>query len=186
MEVQLTLWNLLERIEDPRDPSGKRYTLGSILKLMVSGLLCGCNNTAEILRWAKMLTAKHLNIMGFIKRGRLPAASTLSDLFKVMNIKEMEKTLGEWNCKNIERNGELLHVAIDGKSLRGSRHNETPAVHLLSAFSTQFKSVIGELKQETGDNEITTALELLKDIPLEGALVTGDAIFAQKKYVRGL
>lgn len=54
-------------------------------------------------------------------------------------------------------------------------------MHLLSAFTTNHQAVIGQLKMEKGENEITAALRLLEKLNLEGAVITGDAIFAQKK-----
>ena len=39
----------------------------------------------------------------------------------------------------------LGHVAIDGKRLRGSRHETSPGIHLLSAFSTKLQATVGTL-----------------------------------------
>lgn len=71
-------------------------------------------------------------------------------------------------------------MAIDGKTLRGSRRDDRRALHVLSAFAVDVGAVIGDLTVEPDANEITTALELLKGLALDGAIVTGDAIFAQR------
>jgi predicted transposase YbfD/YdcC len=44
--------------------------------------------------------------------------------------------------------------------------------------------VIGDLLVEPDANEITAALALLKGLPLEGATVTGDAIFTRREICR--
>lgn len=52
----------------------------------------------------------------------------------------MEEVL---NKNKLERSTEslsLLHVVIDGKTIKGSTHNDTPAVHLPSAFIVELKS----------------------------------------------
>ncbi len=70
------------------------------------------------------------------------------------------------------------HVAIDGKRLRGSAagdHDGSEGVHLLAVFATRLGAVIGQLRVASEANEITTALALLKSLPLEGAIITGDA-----------
>ena len=41
--------------------------------------------------------------------------------------------------------------------------------------------MIGDLVVAPGQNEITAALALLKELPLEGAIITGDAIFCQRE-----
>ena len=51
----------------------------------------------------------------------------------------------------------------------------------MSAFATELSAVIGDIVVEPGQNEITAALAFLKDLPLEGAIVTGDAMFCQRE-----
>ena len=41
--------------------------------------------------------------------------------------------------------------------------------------------MIGDLVVEPDKNEITAALVLLKELPLDGAIITGDAIFTQRE-----
>ena len=74
------------------------------------------------------------------------------------------------------------HLALDGKTLRSTHEEGIPLVHLLSAFAVNVQGVIGQIRIEAGENEITAALRLLADLPLEETIITGDAIFAQKKF----
>ncbi|MGH6840461.1 MAG: ISAs1 family transposase [Methylocella sp.] len=57
-------------------------------------------------------------------------------------------------------------------------------MHVLSAFATRLSAVIGDLVVAPDANEITAAMTLLKGLPLEGAIVTGDAIFPQREICR--
>jgi predicted transposase YbfD/YdcC len=57
-------------------------------------------------------------------------------------------------------------------------------VHLLAAFSGKLQGVIGQLRVAPEANEITAALELLRTLPLEGVIITGDAIFTQREICR--
>ena len=52
---------------------------------------------------------------------------------------------------------------------------------MVSAFATLLSAVVGDLAVAPDENEITAALALLKDLPLEGAIITGDAIFCQRE-----
>ena len=52
---------------------------------------------------------------------------------------------------------------------------------MVSAFATQLSAVVGDLAVAPDENEITAALALLKQLPLESAIVTGDAIFCQRE-----
>jgi hypothetical protein len=176
-----TAWEILEEVKDPRNPSGKRYKLGSILKLIVSGFICGCNNIAEVLRWGQRISKNHLKELGFNEK--LPRNSTLSNLFRQIDVEELEKVFNQWSPKGRKGEEGILHLALDGKTLRASAYNEQPAAHVLSLFSTALKRVFHQRRQKSADNEITTALELLKAVELKGVIITGDAMFAQKKSV---
>ena len=66
---------------------------------------------------------------------------------------------------------------IDGKRLRGSHVEAAPGVHVLQAFSANLQAAIGSLVVPPDSGEIVEALKLVKDLPLKGAIVTGDAAF---------
>ena len=110
-----------------------------------------------------------------ILRGRVPAPSVWSELFRALDVGALERLLGVW----VKGAGAAGHVAIDGKRLRGSAVGDVPGVHLLAAFSERLQGVIGQLRVAPEANEITAALTLLKTLPIEGAIISGDAIFAQ-------
>lgn len=176
------LWALLDAVPDPRDPSGRRHLLGNILRLMLTGFLCGCNCTAEVLRWAQKLSKQYKTTLGF--PNKLISAGALSNLFAKIDMASLEKILNEQKFNTMKDPSTLLHIAIDGKTIKGSAYNLNPAVHLLSAFAVKLKATIKQEKEQSKDNEITTAIKLLQGLELEGTVITGDAIFAQKKFVR--
>ena len=76
--------------------------------------------------------------------------------------------------------------AIDGKRLRGSQHETSPGVHMLHAFSTKLRAAVGALKVPPDSGECIEALELIASLPLEGALVTGDAAFTTEAIARAI
>ena len=56
--------------------------------------------------------------------------------------------------------------------------------NVVSAFATRLSAVVGDLVVGPDQNEITAALALLKDLALEGSIITGDAIFCQREIRR--
>jgi hypothetical protein len=74
------------------------------------------------------------------------------------------------------RPGDAPHIAIDGKTARGSRDGDTPGVHLVSAYAGEVKAVLAQLRVDAKTNEHKAALELLGVSPLKGKVVTGDAM----------
>ena len=63
---------------------------------------------------------------------------------------------------------------------RGSRDGGTPGVHLVSAYAPDVKAVLAQLRVDAKTNEHKAALELLGVLPLEGKVITGDAMFTHR------
>nr|WP_158812307.1 ISAs1 family transposase [Streptomyces fulvoviolaceus] len=76
-------------------------------------------------------------------------------------------------------------VAVDGKTARGSRHREVPAVHLLAAMTGDGRTVT-QLPVPGKTNEITCFAALLAPFDLAGVTVTADALHTQQAHVRFL
>lgn len=175
----MRLWDCLEEIEDPRNASGRRYNLGSIMKLLLAGLLSGRQSLAQIVLWGRSLSQGALKLLGFEKS--VPCIATLSNLLRRFELENVEKQLSNYILKGQALLPAGTHLALGGKALRATHEEGVPLVHLLSVFAVNLQGVIGQARMEAGENEITGGLRLLAQLPLEGAVITGDAIFAQKK-----
>ena len=169
-----TLWDILGAIADRRGRKGRQFPLQAILAIAIAAMLAGANDLRAIFRWGRRLTPEALALFGI---DRAPCHATYHYVFQSLDGDALAKALGEF----ARGGGAPGHIAIDGKTLKGSRRLDAKALHVLSAFATGLSCVIGDIVVEPGQNEITAALALLKDLPLEGAIVTGDAIFCQRE-----
>ncbi len=77
-------------------------------------------------------------------------------------------------------------IAIDGKTLRGSydKKKYQKPIHMVSAWATANRLVLGLFKVDNKSNEITAIPQLLKVLSLSGCLVTIDAMGCQKEIVK--
>lgn len=77
-------------------------------------------------------------------------------------------------------------MAIDGKKLRHSYDSkgDKKAIHMVSAWATEQRLVLGQVKVNKKSNEITAIPELLKVLELAGCIVTIDAMGCQKEIVK--
>ena len=173
------LWEVFSVVPDHRRAEGKRYPLAGLLMIALAAMLAGRSDQLGIVRWGRKLSREALAELGIL-RGRVPAPSVWSELFRALDVGALERLLGAW----VKGAGAAGHVAIDGKRLRGSAVGDVPGVHLLAAFSERLQGVIGQLRVAPEANEITAALTLLKTLPIEGAIISGDAIFAQTDLCR--
>lgn len=79
--------------------------------------------------------------------------------------------------------GQGGHIAIDGKTLRGSFDTATgkAAIHMVSAWLNDKGLVLGQVKRDAKSNEITAIPKLLKRLRLKGCTVSIDAAGCQKE-----
>lgn len=77
-------------------------------------------------------------------------------------------------------------IAIDGKTLRKSfnKATEQSTIHMVSAFATSSKLVLGQEKVSEKSNEITAIPKLLDLLAIEGAIMSIDALGTQKKIAK--
>ena len=178
-----TLFSALQSIPDHRTRKGRRFSLAAILAISIAAMLSGANDLIAIFRWGRRLSPKALQALGVDKkRRRAPCHATYHYVFQSISADELAKALG---CL-VQSQGGLGHVAIDGKRLRGSQHETSPGVHMLNAFSTKLQAAVGSLVVPPDSGECVEALELIKSLPLDGAVVTGDAAFTFKSIVEAI
>ena len=174
-----TLWDALGEVPDHRSCHGRRFSLQSLLAVAVSALLAGRSGLAAIARWGRALSREELKEFG-IERKKAPCHATYHYVMKDLEVESLEKSLGRW----VAQDGPPGHSCLDGKTLRGSRSADYPALHLLALYSAQLQGVLAQQPVLPRENEITVALRLLKEVPLEGMIVSGDAEFTQKEICR--
>ena len=73
-------------------------------------------------------------------------------------------------------------VAVDGKTLHGSGHGGEDNRHLLAAFDHAHGVVLGQVEVGAKTNEIPLFSTLLDRIDITGAVITADALHAQREH----
>jgi hypothetical protein len=178
MEAHLSLMELLQGLHDPRRAQGKRHPLPALLALAVVAMLAGMTSYQAIVQYGQERGWEFLKLLGFTTRWGLCKA-TYSRVFRRIDAADFEDRLGQWVRTRLGPH-DAPHLSLDGKTARGSRDGETPGVHLLAAYAPDVKAVLAQLRVDAKTNEHKAALELLGVLPLEGKVVTGDAMFTHR------
>lgn len=162
-----SLQELFAEMPDPRGKHGKRHPLPAILGLAAVAMLAGMQSLEAIAQYGRDQGAWLARELGF-RRTKTPCAATFCLLFRQLDVELFEAKLAQW--LGSVSPGE--HVALDGKTLRGSRSKQLPGVHLLAAYAPKQAAVLAPMTVDGKTNEHKAALELLKITPLKGAVVT--------------
>jgi len=180
------LIEVLAEIPDFRSHQGKRHPLVAILALVCSALLCGYRSYTAMAEWGRNYGARLTQALGFTRQP--PCAATLHTVLKGVDREELEANLGAWAegllMATPTSQGAAEGIAVDGKTLRGSQKQGAPGAHLLSALGHRLGLTLAQQAVADKTNEIPVALELLRQVVLEGRVVTMDALLTQRQIAQ--
>ena len=173
----------LHEIPDPRYPRGRRHPLAAILALMCVALLCGFRSYSAIADWGRCDGQKLAQAVGFT-HAKTPCAATLSRVLRQLDGNVVEATLGLWAASVMAAlppaPGELEALAVDGKTLRGSRQQGAPAVHLLSVLSHRLGLTLWQQAVAAKTQELSVLEDVWRGLVVEGRVITVDALLTQR------
>ena len=143
------------------------------------GTLCRMEDWDEIVYFAEEQQGWLRRFLPF--ENGIASAKTFRTVFRALDHKAFSETFTAWVSQWRQRGV----IAIDGKTLRGSKDGESgKAQHVLNAFAHESGLVLGQQKVDGKSNEITAIPAFLDRLALEGAIVTMDAMGTQKDIVR--
>ena len=181
------LLDVLSEIPDFRQSQGRRHPLQSVLALAVCAMLCGYRSYGAIAEWGRNYSRDLTAALGF-RHQRTPCAATFNTIFRQLNREEVESKLGQWAqsifAKACGPRDDLKAIAIDGKTLRGSRGQGASSAHLLSALGHHLGLTLFQQAVEDKTNEITAVQDVLNALVLEGRVITVDALLTQREVAQ--
>lgn len=165
-------------LRDPRQSWRVLYPLQEILLLVLCATLTGMEDFVEIKLWGEQRLDFLRRFLPY-ERG-IPAHDTLNDVINALDPELFKGCFSAW----VEglREAEPDIIAIDGKTSRRShaRGKGRAPLHLVSAWASRQRLVLGQQACEAKSNEITAIPLLLERLALTGALVTIDAMGTQR------
>jgi len=181
------LIDVLAEIEDPRHARGQRHPFPAILALAVIATLCGAKGYPAIAEWGRNYGGAFALALGFT-RPKTPCASTFFLALRDLDRHAFERALAAWAEAVLAslppKPGEREALAIDGKTLRGSKQQGALNVHLLSVLSQRLGLTLYQQAVADKTNEIGAIQEVLEALVLQGRVVTMDALLCQKGVAR--
>lgn len=167
------LWGL----SDVRKSQGKRYSLVTILMLILLAKLSGQDKPVEIADWAKNNQAKLVDLLK-LERDKMPNHNTYRRILAYsVYVDEVEWMVREYN--ETGKHGQVY--AMDGKAMRGKRNgDETGTEYLLSVYDVEESKVMSQVEVGRKENEITKAAKILEQVKIAQKVITGDAMHTQR------
>jgi predicted transposase YbfD/YdcC len=168
--------------EDRTDPRVERTRVHDLFELVVvalCGTIAGADSWADIERFGNQRLAW---LRTFLKLTEgIPSHDTFGRVFARLDPAELVGCIQQ----GLQEIGREIgqHIAIDGKTLRGSFDKAAGRnpLHLVSAWASEARLTLGQIAVDSKSNEITAIPLLLELLDLKGATVTIDAMGCQKE-----
>jgi predicted transposase YbfD/YdcC len=182
-EIQANLLNYVAELPDPRVQRTQKHLLKDILVISILAVIGGAEGWEDMENYG---IAKQQWLEEFLELPNgIPSDDTFRRVFERINPEALEQCLAKWLQSMLGSIvGEI--IPIDGKSVRGSydRNQGVKALHLVTAWASEQRLVLGQVKVEDHSNEITAIPALLELLDLTGAIVTIDAMGTQTEIVK--
>jgi len=159
--------------------SQHRQTHDKIVIISICAVISGADTWPDIYEYGQ---AKQVWLRTILELpDGIPSADTFRRVFMLIDKDESENCFIRW-ITTVETVTEGQVVAIDGKTNRGTRDwasGKSP-IHVVSAWASENRITLGQVKTEVKSNEITAIPELLNLLEIKGCIVTIDAMGCQK------
>jgi predicted transposase YbfD/YdcC len=172
-EPVTTLWYFLHSIPDPRRAQGRRHALSVVLVLALLALCSGHISYEAMEEWAKNYQYLLEERLPFLA-GHTPDAATFHRVFSRLDVLVFEEILGAW-LQTVVSTEKGEGIAIDGKTVSGT------GIHIVAAFTHKIQSVLFEMGTDAKGKELVIGPQVLDMIPVKNHIITGDAMFTQRK-----
>jgi predicted transposase YbfD/YdcC len=189
-EARGGLLEVLESVPDPRKKRGVRHRFAAILFVSVCAVVSGARSFAAIAEWAADAVEDTLSGMGI----GAPNASTIRRALSAFTGDGFDTAIGSFLAgrlataratarATVGKRARRRAIAVDGKTLRGSRAGNGRARMLMACLDHTAGVTLGQVEIGEKTNEIpmfSTLLDTIDD--LAEVVVTADALHAQREH----
>lgn len=181
-----SLAQALRAVADPRRRAGRQFPLHAMLASAVLALACGARTVSDLFRFTQELSAAQRRALGFrcAKHNRTlappPGEGCWRKVLKALPPAELTRALVAWQ---LDQTNLPPLLAIDGKTLHRG------LATLVTLCDAETGEPIAQLAQSGSGHEKSLAHALVDALPpgtLDGAIVGGDALYADTALVRQL
>src|ERR1700722_8807362 len=168
-------------LKDPKTARKTNHSLLEIIFTTICAYICGANSWEGVVEFVK---TRESWLRKYIKlENGIPSLVTYWRTFLHLNPATFSQCFRDWVFTLL---GDVKHIAIDGKTLRGTHDEENSNAQLIlvSAWATDKGLLLGQVRTDVKSNEITAIPKLLDVISVKNCLISIDAAGCQTKIAK--
>lgn len=175
-----------EGLEDPRQARGRRHRLIDVVMIALFAMMSGEDDAQGIEDWGVYHEDWLRKLLPL--EGGIPSQDTFLRVFSMMSPEAFRTCFTQWvsQLKITAKAVQKGHIAIDGKTLRGSCNKASGdrALHMVSAWMNDSGMVLGQVATDKKSNEIEAIPRLLELLDIRDCTVTIDAMGCQREIAQ--
>ena len=171
-------------ITDFRKSRGKRPPFSAMLALACCALLWGSRSSSAIAAWGRNDGTASAHALGFTHH--TPCASTLHPIFRCLDREAFEAKVGAWVARMVATEPAVpaapaIAIAVDGKTLRGSKKQGAPETHVVSVLAHRVGLTLPQPAVAAKTHEIKEVETVCGESVLAGRIVPMDTLLTQRQ-----
>jgi predicted transposase YbfD/YdcC len=199
-------------ISDGRSDQGRDHPVAVVLTLCAAAVLAGMRSFTAIAGWVADVPAELLAWLYLTPTPGEPSKTTLWRVLTGVDAAAVDAAIGSWLAERAQHataaavastaarapdtdptdptdgaDGELIAVAVDGKTVRGAVAADGAQVHLMAAATHGDQLVLGQVDVSAKTNEIPMFAPLIDQLAATGIdpsrlVITADALHCQRDH----
>ena len=174
--TELSFLDVFGSLEDPRSSRNRLYTMSELLLTCLCAVVCGAEGWQDVEYFGHSKIDYLRSILPF--SNGIPSDDTFRRFFRALDPSAFQELFIEW-VRRLQPTLKSEVIAIDGKSSRHSFDGDKSMLHMVSAFATEARLVLGQKKVSQKSNEITAIPKLIEALDVQGSTITIDAMGCQ-------
>lgn len=177
-DIQRSLLKHFGELKDHRVERTKKHQFTDILVIAILAIIAGAQGWEDIENYG---ISKKTWLEEFLELPNgIPSDDTFRRVFQFIDPEALNRCFFGWVETLVNSMGGEV-IPIDGKIIRGSydRNRGQSALHVVSAWASDQRLVLAQMKVEDKSNEITAIPALLDLLDITGCVITIDAMGTQ-------
>lgn len=176
-----SIYTAMQQINDARRMQGKRYPLALVLTYILLAKAAGETTLQAISEWIRLRAAWFQEVLPGV-RATFPCAATYSNVLRAVDAEQVNEVLMALLTRvraEERKEGEQTHVALDGKTLRGTQKHlaeDQQKMHQVNLYETGTGIVLKEQIVGEKESELSRISEFFTPLWVKGRLVSADAL----------
>ena len=182
-----SLYQELAGIPDFRRGQGRKHTVASVLAVYILARLANMRGPVAA-EYAQKLSQRELEAIGAWKNPKtglyVPVSkSTLHRVIASLDHEEVEAALQRYTTPRLQL---ARAIAIDGKRIRGANRNGDGHFETATLVEHATRMPVATLNDHDDGGEIAAVRTLLEQAPVEGRVITLDALHTTRDTARAI